>query len=158
MISKFIKLVNNQIDYFDYMLNKNPKKSSVQAKFWPLKYEFEQLLEYLKSQNEEKSQKLTLSGTIAPHNEKVCFQEKTDTAPPNLRPKTRELEENILKIIKDYPQGIHTLDIKDQLQKRFETKINDSTLANRMYNIYRNRNIVEKIKRGIYKYKEGKYD
>lgn len=99
---KFIQTVKAQIEYFDYMLKKHSMKSAIQAKFWPLKYEFEQLLGYLETQPKQ--------AVTSPRKPSAPVLEKKH--PPYVRAATLEIENSILQIIKSHPNGIHTTEIR----------------------------------------------
>lgn len=163
IIDQHIQTVKDQIDYFDYRLNKEPKKTATQAKFWPLKYRFEQLLEYLFSKKES-SQKINLSAPLS------CFKENLVSNPqkqdvlliPNIdqntekkssqHARTIKIDDAIYKIVKDLDSGegvpkdliYKTLTIAQNIQ------ITESQLSNRLWNMCNKRKILANVKKGFY--------
>lgn len=124
-IKKFIATVQKQIDYFDHVLNKNKGNLSLQAKFYPLKYEFSKLLEYLE---QEKNRTKSWGRTI-------------------------ETENKIFNIIKKHVEGVSVNLIKIELDNQSEKPINESTMANRLYSLHRVSKIIERVSKGVYKVK-----
>jgi len=98
MIQKYINTVNKQLTFFDSKIKKHPTDTATQAKFWALKYEFEQLLNFLKDTQSSNIYTTEL-------NLKASTQSKPQPINSNygLRPQTTDKENKIASIIKDCP-------------------------------------------------------
>jgi len=160
MVHDYIKTVKHQISYFDHILSREPKRTEIQAKFWPLKYEFEKLLEYLEKQQAVESTsslngqfitRKTESAYIPSHNGMTQTSISKSTIPKKPRSKTLEIENNIYNIVKEHSSGIHIKEISTILRQRFNIELKEATLSTRIFNMCK-KNMLINISKGTYIY------
>jgi len=144
-MDRLIKTVKNQIDYFHRVINKNPKKSTIQANFWALICEFEAVLQYLVKQKEKpfSENKKPLANFDFEEKKPLKWKHKP-------RQKTLHLEDTIFKIIDAYVGETPVSHIRDALALHGYPDISESRLTNRLYNMHRNRNVVKTVRKGFY--------
>jgi len=136
-IDGYIRLVKDQINYFDYAVHKSYEETA-QKKIHVIKYKFVNLLEYLEKQ------KITKRET-----EKLVQLDSV-----RMRRRTYELEEKIIEVIKKYEYGVHTKQILMEIKDKFDISISKQALNNRISNLNRNRKVIESVSRGIWRYIE----
>jgi len=105
MLTKHLKTVKDQIKYFDHKLKKAPTDSFTQATYWPLKYKFEQLLDYLTNQSQSNSSNI-IKNESACNNQSSIYNNITKK-PTTPRKETLELDNQILNLIQNHENGIH---------------------------------------------------
>lgn len=144
MLTKHIETVKAQIKFFDYRINKSRKDTRAQATYWPLKYKFEQLLEYLEKQS--KCDQSHLKEQVVKDSHRIVNKRK------GTRENTIEFEKIILGIMNNYPDGIH---VKDVHQTILETNpsIPYSKIANRISEMYAKKGMLDWVSKGVYRIK-----
>lgn len=142
MVTKHISTVKEQIAYFDSRLKKAPTDSFTQATYWPLKYKFEQLLNFLLNQYQSKELDTVESPNLVVKN---CDRLTKD--------KTIEMENNIIDFLRVNQNGRHVKDIHAELSKK-DPNISYAKVANKISEMYSKKQTLEWVGKGIYKVKE----
>jgi len=144
MIKQHIKTVKKDIAQFKYKVSKAPNDWALIAKYAPLIHKHQQLLSFLERLPDTKK---------GNHNNNVLHTAKSKKT-STIRLSTMNRDNQILDIVKDYPQGVEVHTIAQQLAARHDIVLKESTLHNHVWKMHTERNLLDKVQMGVYKIKE----